>query len=385
MNTVDVGKFIAEQRKKKSLTQKELAAMLHVTDKAVSKWETGKCYPDIEIIERLSGIFEVSIHEILSGKRIEPENQIEEAEKNVIQVMKTSENNQRKWKRISLIFILMTICVVLFLIVFGTAQKREEHQVLTSAEAAFDAEKILRISIPEIGLKNVLIHQLDDNILLADGQCGTVYLLADDRYGDGSQAADYYLAVLTNDKIVAKDLSAWQDQSSYDGTFYCVDLDGDEDKEIVLQENIGLSGGAGQYLSRIFDFRDGEIIEIFSSIANEEVFDTGFSLTLLKDKQFRIENRFTGYHETFTLSGRDENYYNQVWLQDKIELSVDTFYTFEPYDADHDGVYEIRCCQYTSLYGHSDYIGTAVSFLKYDKEKAAFVVCDAYFETEKIN
>lgn len=385
MNTVDVGKFIAEQRKKKSLTQKELAAMLHVTDKAVSKWETGKCYPDVEIIEKLSGIFGVSIHEILSGKRIEPEKQIEEAEKNVIQVMKTSEKNQRKWKRVSLIFILMTICVVLFLIVFGTAQKREEHQVLTSAEAAFDAEKILRISIPEIGLKNVLIHQLDDNILLADGQCGTVYLLADDRYGDGSQAADYYLAVLTNDKIVAKDLSAWQDQSSYDGTFYCVDLDGDEDKEIVLQENIGLSGGAGQYLSRIFDFRDGEIIEIFSSIANEEVFDTGFSLTLLKDKQFRIENRFTGYHETFTLSGRDENYYNQVWLQDKIELSVDTFYTFEPYDADHDGVYEIRCCQYTSLYGHSDYIGTAVSFLKYDKEKAAFVVCDAYFETEKIN
>lgn len=55
--------------------------MLHVTDKAVSKWETGKCYPDIEMIEKLSGIFEVSIHEILSGKRIEPENQIEEAEK----------------------------------------------------------------------------------------------------------------------------------------------------------------------------------------------------------------------------------------------------------------------------------------------------------------
>lgn len=163
--------------------------------------------------------------------------------------MKTSENNQRKWKRVSLIFILMTICVVLFLIVFGAVQKREEHQVLTSAEAAFDAEKILRISIPEIGLKDVLIHQLDDKVLLADGHSGTVYLLADDRYGGGSQAADYYLAVLVNGKIVAKDLSVRQNQSSYDGMFYCVDLDGDQDKEIVLQENIGLSGGAGQYFS----------------------------------------------------------------------------------------------------------------------------------------
>lgn len=51
---------------------------------------------------------------------------------------------------------------------------------------------------------------------------------------------------------------------------------------------------------------------------------------------------------------------------------------------DHDGVYEIKCCQYTSLYGHSDFVGSAVSFLKYDKEKSAFIICDAYFEAEKI-
>ena len=50
---------------------------------------------------------------------------------------------------------------------------------------------------------------------------------------------------------------------------------------------------------------------------------------------------------------------------------------------DHDGVYEIKCCQYTSLYGHSDFVGSAVSFLKYDKEKSAFIICDAYFEAEK--
>lgn len=51
MNAIDVGKFIALQRKKCSFTQKELAEKLNVTDKAVSKWETGKCYPDIEIIK----------------------------------------------------------------------------------------------------------------------------------------------------------------------------------------------------------------------------------------------------------------------------------------------------------------------------------------------
>lgn len=147
----------------------------------------------------------------------------------MIQVMKASENNQRKWKTVSLIFILLTISFVMILVVFSAMHEREAHQVLTCAEAVFDAEKIL-----------------------------------------------------------AKDLSAWEDRSCYDGTFACVDLDGDADKEIVLQENIGMSGGAGQYLSRIFDFKDGEIIEIFSFVENEEIFDTGFSLTLLKDKENAI-------------------------------------------------------------------------------------------------
>ena len=146
----------------------------------------------------------------------------------MIQVMKASENNQRKWKTVSLIFILLTICVVMILVVFSAVHEREAHQVLTCAEVVFDAKKYLQKSV---------------------GVGGPVV---------------------------------------YDGTFTCVDLDGDEDKEIVSQENIGMSGGAGQYLSRIFDFKDGEIIEIFSFVENEEIFDRGFSLTLLKDKENAI-------------------------------------------------------------------------------------------------
>ena len=70
MDKILVGKFISEQRKSKGLTQKELAEQLNVTDKAVSKWETGKGYPDIEILEKLSEIFCVSINDILSGEKI---------------------------------------------------------------------------------------------------------------------------------------------------------------------------------------------------------------------------------------------------------------------------------------------------------------------------
>lgn len=132
MNAIDVGKFIALQRKKCSFTQKELADKLNVTDKAVSKWETGKCYPDIEIIEKLSEIFDVGVNDILSGKIIGSENQVVEAEKNIIDVMKTSEKKQRKWKKISIIFMITIYITVVFPIsmnILGTPKEKFSYDI----------------------------------------------------------------------------------------------------------------------------------------------------------------------------------------------------------------------------------------------------------------
>ena len=387
MNAIDVGKFIALQRKKFSFTQKELAEKLNVTDKAVSKWETGKCYPDIEIIEKLSKIFDVGLNEILSGKIIESENQVVEAERNIIDVMKTSKKNQSKWKIIALILSIITVIITAFFILFNVNTGIKEHQTLTSTEAIFDSKKSMRISIPEIGLKSVLVRQLEDNVNLTDNGFGTVYLLADNRYDINSTVADYYLVISTNGKIVARDLSAWVDQASLWATFRCVDLDGDKDEEIILQECIGLSGGAGQYFSRVFDFRNGEIIEVFSSKVKDEMFNTGFSVSILKNRSLEIKNRYTDYCKKIILTDRTDDYYG-VWYENNgqpknLELLLDTFYKFEPYDIDNDGVYEIKVCQYTSLYGHTDFIGTAVSFLKYNKEENSFKICEAFFEEEK--
>ncbi len=68
MNQVKTGKYIAEKRKKKELTQKELAEKLLVSDKAVSKWERGICLPNIELIKPLSEILDISIEALLSGE-----------------------------------------------------------------------------------------------------------------------------------------------------------------------------------------------------------------------------------------------------------------------------------------------------------------------------
>lgn len=74
MNTGEFGKFLSRLRKEKGLTQLQLAEKLNVTDKAISRWETGKNYPDIEIFEDLSKILDVSISELLEGKKIEEGN-----------------------------------------------------------------------------------------------------------------------------------------------------------------------------------------------------------------------------------------------------------------------------------------------------------------------
>ncbi len=98
MNKSKVGSFIAEQRKLRSLTQKQFADMVGVTDKAVSRWETGKSYPDTETLEKISDIFEVSISDILSGEIAKPENKVEAADKNIIDAILLNQKATKKWK-----------------------------------------------------------------------------------------------------------------------------------------------------------------------------------------------------------------------------------------------------------------------------------------------
>ena len=69
MDKEKTGQLITELRKEKGMTQKQLADALNVTDKAVSKWERGLSFPDISMLEPLSELLDVSIMELLAGKR----------------------------------------------------------------------------------------------------------------------------------------------------------------------------------------------------------------------------------------------------------------------------------------------------------------------------
>ena len=111
MNTQDFGKFITELRKEKGLTQMQLAEKLNVTDKAVSRWETGKNFPDIDIFSDLAKILEVSVSELLEGKRIEKEELIIVSEEHIVKQIK---KNKKSKKVYSTIIAVATILVIVF-------------------------------------------------------------------------------------------------------------------------------------------------------------------------------------------------------------------------------------------------------------------------------
>jgi len=71
MDQIKIGRFIAEKRKEKKLTQAKLGEMLSVSDRAVSKWERGLSMPDVSIMLSLCEILEVTVNDLLSGEVIE--------------------------------------------------------------------------------------------------------------------------------------------------------------------------------------------------------------------------------------------------------------------------------------------------------------------------
>lgn len=117
-----IGNFICEQRKNKGLTQKQLADKLFLTDKAVSKWENGECFPDITVIAELTKIFGCTADEILAGERTSPENRIQSGIERVAAKpgraarIKSKINRHRKLFSVLLAAILVLIITIPILI-----------------------------------------------------------------------------------------------------------------------------------------------------------------------------------------------------------------------------------------------------------------------------
>lgn len=88
MDLAEIGTFIASFRKEQGLTQEQLGEKVGVTNKTVSRWETGTYLPPADALLVMSGLFQVSINEILSGKRLTEEEYKKAAEENLTQTIR---------------------------------------------------------------------------------------------------------------------------------------------------------------------------------------------------------------------------------------------------------------------------------------------------------
>ena len=118
MDPKKTGTIISDARRKLNMTQKDLADKLYVSDKAVSKWERGLCFPDISVLIPLTENLNISLYDLLRGEKMNKK-EVEETLKNTINFSNNElKRNKKKYTIISLIiiFIIVLTCIVTFII-----------------------------------------------------------------------------------------------------------------------------------------------------------------------------------------------------------------------------------------------------------------------------
>ena len=129
MNQEKIGKFIAENRKSKKITQSELAEKLGVTDRAISNWENGKNMPDLSLFKPLCDILAITINELISGEKINNKEYNEKLEENLINTIDYIDKKKNNTNNIKSISILILGILGLFLSQFITNNNQEANYI----------------------------------------------------------------------------------------------------------------------------------------------------------------------------------------------------------------------------------------------------------------
>ncbi|MBQ4105212.1 MAG: helix-turn-helix domain-containing protein [Clostridia bacterium] len=120
MDQIKIGKFIAQCRKEKGLTQMQLAEKFGITDRAVSKWENGKAMPDSSLMLELCSELEITVNDLLNGEVTEMTNYKEIYEKNLLEMVKQKEEADKRMLSLEILIGIFSI-IILIAFVFTAA------------------------------------------------------------------------------------------------------------------------------------------------------------------------------------------------------------------------------------------------------------------------
>ena len=140
MNQSATGKPIAQKRKEKNLTQEQLAQRLGVTNKTISKWETGKCMPDYAVVKDLCAALDITIAELIDGEPAEEKSVRTYDEEQILDLLKRTQELEKQKDQLRGVL----------LIVMGIALQALSHTIGGSEVKDFFAGLLLGLSVAEM-------------------------------------------------------------------------------------------------------------------------------------------------------------------------------------------------------------------------------------------
>lgn len=180
MDLIKIGNFICELRNKKGLTQEELAKKINVTNKAISRWERGVGLPDISLLEPLSNALDITILELLNGKHL---NVNDEVQKNDVNIMLNvlSKKNKRNYRLFIFLTVLMIFILTLVILNFAFNFQGYDNSYFLQLKNHFSIIPFVNIiSYVQAGNYNSLLYNLTVNLLIAIVIGGFCYLFKKD-------------------------------------------------------------------------------------------------------------------------------------------------------------------------------------------------------------
>ena len=120
MDQLKIGKFIAAKRKEQKFTQVQLAEKLGITDRAISKWETGKSLPDVSIMLDLCELLGITVNDLLSGEVVSMKNYNENAEKNLIEMIRQKEEADKRLLDMEIVIVIISLMFMFSMIAIAS-------------------------------------------------------------------------------------------------------------------------------------------------------------------------------------------------------------------------------------------------------------------------
>ena len=139
MDLIKIGKFIANCRKNKKITQEELAEKLYVTDRAVSKWERGLCLPDAGKMLDLCNILGINVNELLNGEKIDMKDYNKKTEELLVEMAKEEEKKNRRLinNMHVLVVVIMVSYISILLLASYTFGETKEFMIIAIVSTIF--------------------------------------------------------------------------------------------------------------------------------------------------------------------------------------------------------------------------------------------------------